>query len=71
MKNFYEYMEERDIEVPENEIPGSWFAEHRFPMVVQCTCCGMTMALPSAFISEDGYTFCDSCAEAVDENGGE
>jgi hypothetical protein len=33
------------------------------PMVVSCTCCGMTMALPSAMVDDDGTIYCSSCAE--------
>lgn len=67
MKNFYQYMEERGIEVPKKEISGAWFAEHGYPMVVRCSCCDMTMALPSAWIDDEGYTFCSSCADVEEE----
>lgn len=63
MKTFFEYMAERGIEVPEKEIPGSWFSEHGYPMVVRCACCDMTLALPSALIDDEGYTYCSrECA---------
>lgn len=58
-KSIEEYLE---IEFPKGQISGSWFAEHKLPMVVSCTCCGMTMALPSARVDEDGYIYCRSCA---------
>ena len=48
--------------MPEGTINGGWFAEHDLPMIVSCTCCGMTMALPSAYVDEDGYTYCSGCA---------
>ena len=67
MKTFFEYVRDRGIEIPEGNIPGSWFSEHGFPMVVRCSCCDMTMASPSAWINEDGYTFCSSCADVEDE----
>ena len=67
MKNFYQYMEERGIKVPEHEISGAWFSEHGFPMVVRCSCCDMTMALPSAWIDDEGYTFCGNCADVEEE----
>lgn len=54
--------EEMGIEFPEGNINGSWFAEHGLPMIVSCTCCGSTMALPSAMIDEDGHIYCSSCA---------
>lgn len=55
--------EEMGIEMPKDTIDGSWFAEHHLPMIVRCTCCDTTMALPSAVIAEDGTIFCSSCAE--------
>ena len=39
------------LEMPGPQIPGSWFAENGLPMIVNCTCCGMTMSSPSAWIS--------------------
>lgn len=72
MKSFELYIkDERNLEMPKGEIPGSWFAENGFPMIVACTCCSMTMALPSAFINDEGYVFCSDCAGAIEENGGE
>lgn len=51
------------IEMPEGDIEGSWFAENHLPMIVRCTCCDMTMALPSAWVDYDtGDTYCGSCA---------
>lgn len=55
--------EEMNIEMPQGEINGKWFAENGLPMIVECTCCGMTMALPSAMIDEEGQIFCLQCAE--------
>lgn len=66
MTNFMDYVRERGIEIPEHTISGAWFAEHGYPIVVRCSCCGMTMATPSAYIDEEGYTFCSDCA-GVDE----
>lgn len=62
MKTFFEYVRDRGIEIPENNIPGSWFVEHGYPMVVRCACCEMTMALPNALIDSEGYTICPDCA---------
>ena len=67
MKSFYDYAKQRGIEVPEKEISGAWFSQHGFPMVVRCACCEMTMALPSAWIDDEGYTFCTDCAEVEEE----
>lgn len=55
--------EERGVEMPRGQINGEWFAKHHLPMIVQCTCCQMTMALPSAMINDDGAIFCYSCAD--------
>lgn len=62
MKSFFEYVRERGIDIPEKEIPGSWFSKHGYPMVVRCSYCEMTMALPSAWIDDEGYTYCADCA---------
>ena len=68
MKSFFEYVKETGIEVPEKTIPGSWFREHGYPMVVRCACCEMTMAIPSAWIDDEGYTYCSDCADTEEEN---
>lgn len=63
MRTFREWLrDERNLEMPENTIPGSWFAENGLPMVVRCTCCETTMALPSAYLDFEGRIFCSSCA---------
>lgn len=63
MKKFAEWLKtECNEEMPEGNINGSWFAERGFPMIVSCSGCGMTMALPSAYINEDGMCFCSNCA---------
>lgn len=64
MKNFKEYVESHGYEkVPEGNIPAVWFKRNFLPMIVQCTCCEMTMALPSAWMDDNGYTYCADCAE--------
>lgn len=62
MKTIKNFLAENDIIMPEGTINGGWFAEHDLPMIVSCTCCRMTMALPSAYVDEDGYTYCSGCA---------
>lgn len=63
MKSFRKFIkDEFDIEMPHGEIPGNWFAEAGLPMIVACTCCGMTMASPSAWIDDDGQCYCSGCA---------
>ena len=53
--------EELNIEMPEGDINGEWFTENNLPMIVHCTCCEMTMALPSAMINNEGEIFCQNC----------
>lgn len=55
--------EEMGIEMPKGTINGKWFAENNLPMIVECSCCGTTMALPNAMIDEEGEIYCTSCAE--------
>lgn len=54
-------LDELGVEMPNGEINGKWFVENRLPMIVECSCCEMTMALPSALIDEDGRIFCSHC----------
>lgn len=66
MKSFFDYVRtELHTSIPEGNIPGSWFSENGIPMVVRCSCCEMTMASPSAWIDDDGYTYCAECADVV------
>lgn len=63
MKAFRNFIkDEFDIEIPRDSIPGSWFSENGLPMIVACTCCGMTMSSPSALIDDDGQCYCSGCA---------
>ena len=62
MKSFTQYVQERGIEIPKGNISGDWFNKHGFPMVVRCCCCEMTMALTSAYIDDENYTYCSDCA---------
>lgn len=55
------------LEMPKGNIPGTWFSENGLPMIVACTCCGMTMSSPSAWIDRDGQCYCGSCAGEEDE----
>ena len=65
MKTFRNYIkDEFGIEMPNDNIPGSWFAENSLPMVLACSCCGMTMSSPSAMIDDEGYALCGGCADA-------
>ena len=52
MKSFREWLKDNGGELPKGNISGEWFAKRGLPMIVHCTCCEMTMALPSAFIDD-------------------
>ena len=68
MISFRQYIETRmNIKMPEGNISGAWFSENGLPMVVRCSCCDMTMASPSAWINDEGYTFCSTCADVEEE----
>ena len=63
MKSFKEYVEENfNIKMPEGNISGEWCMKSSLPMGVKCTCCEMTMASPTAWVDDEGYTFCGECA---------
>jgi len=63
MKTFRNFVkDEYSLEMPHGSIPGNWFSENGFPMIVACTCCGTTMMAPSALIDDDGQCYCSSCA---------
>lgn len=55
------------LELPNGDIPASWFIENGLPMIVHCTCCGSTMASPCAWIDREGYTYCGSCVGEEDD----
>ena len=68
MISFREYVETKmNIKMPEGSIPGSWFSEFGLPMIVRCSCCEMTLAAPSAWIDEEGYTYCSDCADVSND----
>jgi hypothetical protein len=68
MKTFADYIEANwHIRVPKGNISGEWFKQNFLPMVVCCTCCQMTMASPSAWVDENGNTYCGTCAQ-ISEN---
>ena len=55
---------ELGIEIPAGEVNGTWFAENNIPMVVECTDCGMTMIVFSAYTDDNGQLYCENCAES-------
>ena len=68
MRNFTDYIkQEMGLEMPKGTVPGSWFYDNCIPMVVRCCCCDMTMASPSAWVDDEGYTYCASCADVEEE----
>lgn len=63
MKPFAEWlMENRQCELPEGNVDASWFIERGLPMIVECCCCTTTMALPNAYIDDEGNIYCSDCA---------
>ena len=50
------------LDMPEDNINGAWFAENNLPMIVECACCGSTMALPFAMIDDNYIVYCSACA---------
>ena len=59
MKTFQNWFSENypNEEFPKGNINGKWFVDHNIPMIVSCTYCGATMALPSALIDNEGQVF--------------
>ena len=53
---------ECELDMPEGNINGAWFAVNNLPMIVECACCGSTMALPFATVDGNGNVYCTSCA---------
>lgn len=68
MMSFSDYIKTKmNLEMPEGTIPGTWFSQNGLPMVVSCCCCEMTMASPSAWVDDEGYTYCADCAGIEEE----
>ena len=62
MKTFEQWLKEhRHCELPKGEVNANWFIERGLPMVVECCCCTMTMALPNAYIDDEGNIYCADC----------
>lgn len=69
MIKFADWLKENcNEELPKGKVNGVWFAERGLPMVVSCASCGMTMALPSAYIAEDTACLCHNCAGVEEED---
>ena len=41
---------------------GNWFMEQGLPIVVSCSCCESTLLLPRAYLDDEDYIYCPSCA---------
>lgn len=69
MLSFRDYVSQNlGVQMPGGPvISGGWFAENHIPMVVRCCCCDMTMASPSAWIDDEGYTYCGGCSDMNEE----
>lgn len=64
MKTFARYIkDEFEIDYPDGDVNGSWFVENGLPMIVECCCCGMSMASQNAMVDYDGNCYCSGCAE--------
>lgn len=62
MKSFTKWLKDtHNMEMPKGTVDASWFVDHGLPMIVQCSCCTMTMSLPNAFVDDEGYTYCSDC----------
>ena len=62
MKTFEQWLKEnRHCEMPKGTVNAEWFIEHGLPMIVECSCCTMTMALPNALIDDEGCVYCSTC----------
>ena len=67
MKTFRNYiLDEFNIEMPQGEISGAWFSQNGLPMILACTCCGMTMSAPSALIDHNGQVYCSGCGDPTE-----
>lgn len=62
MKSFTQWLKDNcNAEMPKGTVNADWFYERGLPMVVSCACCEMTMALPSAFVDDEGHIYCSDC----------
>ena len=41
---------------------GNRIMERGLPIVVSCTCCESTLLLPGAYLDDEDYIYCPSCA---------
>ena len=66
MKTFKEwYKEVSGKEISDDTLhDGNWFMERGLPMAVSCTCCESTLLLPGAYLDDEDYIYCSSCAGA-------
>ena len=55
------FLENRNIKIPEGNIPLTWFIENKVPPAVVCSCCEKSMFLYSAMVDDEGYFYCSNC----------
>ena len=62
MKTFEEWLKANGFpEMPGDIVPMDWFVENGLPMIVECSCCGMSMCIANALIDDEGNVYCSSC----------
>ena len=57
-----EYLKNKGVEIPKGSIPMAWFDKNDLPVIVECTCCGMTMCSLNAYLDDEMFTYCSNCA---------
>ena len=65
MKKFKDWYKDVSGKEPDYETTQDklvWCSERGVPMIVSCTCCESTLLIFSAFVDEEDYTYCPSCA---------
>lgn len=65
MKSFKDwYKEVSGKGLPDTQLyNGNWFAKQGLPTVVSCTCCESILLLPEAYLDDEDYIYCPSCAK--------
>lgn len=58
MKTGLDIMAERGMDMSAKQWDEKDFNNARLPMVVECRSCTSTLALPTAILDEENYTYC-------------
>ena len=61
MKTVHEWLKDNGCGAIPEKANAEWFVKHNLPMIVECSCCGMTMAMPNSFVDDKGYVYCADC----------